>query len=348
MKSVIRFLLGRWFLVSLAILVPSGLWIGRSASDAPESVDFVAPLAGFVVPAVLFLMSVTLDSRQLLASLSRPIPVLWACFSNAVLLPLIAWPVVQMQATEDFRVGLAIAASVPCTMAAASVWTRRALGNDAVSLLTTLLTNGLCFAYTPVLLAQLAGAEVEMDIVAMAWRLFKTALVPAAVGQIARLILVEYFSLDRFKTFLGVLAQAGILTIVFGASAKAGPRLADLGMTEGSALGVMMSGCLAVHFVAAAVAYYGARLFRFTLEDAKACLFAGSQKTLPIGLLIATDPNMLGSANVPLAAFPILVFHMLQLFGDTVVADYLKRSSSGASASTSGELAAVTDAPESE
>lgn len=324
MRGAVQFLLGRWFLVSLAVLVPTGLMIGRTATS-PASVDFVAPLAGVIVPVVLFLMSITLDSKQLLKSLSRPIPVLWACGVNAVLLPLIAFPFVLWQLTDDFRVGLAISASVPCTMAAASVWTRRAGGNDAVSLLTTLLTNGLCFAYTPISLALLAGQEVEMDVAAMAWRLFKTALVPAAVGQIARAILLNVFPLDRIKTLLGVLAQIGILLIVFGASAKAGPRLAELGATEGSAVAVMAASCLLVHLIAAAVAYIGGRVMNFATGDATACLFAGSQKTLPIGLLIATDPAMLGGANIPLAAFPILVYHMLQLFGDTVIADVLKK-----------------------
>ena len=163
-----------------------------------------------------------------------------------------------------------------------------------------------------------------MDIPAMAWRLFVTALVPAAIGQLARTLLLRFIPLDRFKTFLGVVAQLGILLIVFGASAKAGPRLADLGATNASALLLMSLACLTIHLAAAAVAYFGARAMGFADDDSTACLFSGSQKTLPIGLLIATDPTMLGSANVPLAAFPILIYHMLQLFGDTIIADRLR------------------------
>lgn len=324
MKQLGAYLLGRWFLVSLLLLIPGGIVLGQRAAASGQSYDVVTPLAGFIVPTVLFLMSVTLDSGQLLASLRRPLPVFWACLVNALILPLIAWPITFGQLTNDFRVGLAVSASVPSTMAAASVWTRRAGGNDAVSLLTTLLTNGLCFAYTPLLVAWLAAQSVEMDVAAMAWRLFKTALVPAAVGQLVRAAVIGWFPIDRIKTLLGVLAQLGILVIVFGASLNSGPRLFGLGGAEGVAVVVMLVSCVVLHLAAAAIAYFGGKRFGFPLADAKACLFAGSQKTLPIGLLIATDPTMLGDAGVPLAAFPILAYHMLQLFGDTLIADRLK------------------------
>lgn len=325
MKNLIRSVLSRWFVVSLTVLIPLGLVIGQQSS-AGTAANLVAPLASIIVPGVLFLMSITLDSQKLFNALARPWPVLWACGVNAIVLPLIAWPIAYGQLTEDFRIGLAISASVPSTMAAASVWTRRAAGNDAVSLLTTLLTNGLCFAYTPVLLVWLAGREVEMDVVAMAWRLFKTALIPAALGQVSRALLKPFFNVDRIKTLLGVIAQIGILVIVFGASASSGPRLAGVAASQSLAIVIMLFSCLILHLSAAVIAFVGAKRMRFSTGDARAALFAGSQKTLPIGLLIATDPTMLGNAGVPLAAFPILAYHMLQLFVDTVIADRLRRT----------------------
>ena len=59
----------------------------------------------------------------------------------------------------------------------------------------------------------------------------------------------------------------------------------------------------------------------------------GTQKTLPIGLLIATgadmfgDPDLLGPGRgVPLAVFPMLMYHASQMFLDTVVASRLRKS----------------------
>ena len=42
-----------------------------------------------------------------------------------------------------------VAATAPCTLASAAVWTRRAGGNDAVAILVTFITNATCFLVTP-------------------------------------------------------------------------------------------------------------------------------------------------------------------------------------------------------
>ena len=74
---------------------------------------------------------------------------------------------------------------------------------------------------------------------------------------------------------------------------------------------------------AMAVGVTGGRLFRFRREDIVAVAFSSSQKTLPIGVLLATDPEMLGNPDlgIPFAVFPILMYHASQLFIDTVIAD---------------------------
>jgi sodium/bile acid cotransporter 7 len=57
-------------------------------------------------------------------------------------------------------------------------------------------------------------------------------------------------------------------------------------------------------------------------EDVVAAAFAGSQKTLPIGLLVATE---LAGKGVPFVVFPILMYHASQLILDTMIADWFHR-----------------------
>ena len=323
-NAVLAFVRARWFLCLMLALIPIGFAFGRSA---PGGGGDVGPYAGYVVAGVLFLMSLTLNSRALAASIAKPLPVLWACAVCLLVMPGFAWFASRWQLSEDFRLELAAVASVPCTMAAASVWTRRAGGNDAVSLLTTLLTNGLCFAYTPWLLVWLAGQSVEMDARAMAVRLVYTALMPAAAGQASRLLLSRFVDVDRLKTALGVVAQSGILLIIFGSSFKAGGQLtsaADLG--GGAAIAVLTASCVAVHLAAAAAAWWGGRAIGLSKPDATATVFAGSQKTLPIAMLVVTDPAMLGGSGIPLAPVPVLLYHAMQLFVDTLIADRMART----------------------
>lgn len=319
----------RWFLISLIVVIASGLTIGSRASE--EEIErltaVIKPSA--ITAIVLFLMSFSLDSRHLRESFRAPGPVVWASAVNYAFIPLLAWPLMLLQQTPDFALGLMIAASVPCTMAAASVWTRKAGGNDAVSLLVTTLTNGLCFLLTPFWLAVTASATVELSVQDMVARLVLAVLIPAGVGQLVRLFPGPERLAVEHKAAIGVLAQACILTIVFAAACKAGTHLHRIG-PQTSLWGMLLvwGTCVGIHLAAMGVGLGGARLMEFRLADIKAVAFASSQKTLPIGLLIATDKSMFGNPDllgtglgVPFAVFPMLLYHASQLFVDTVVAD---------------------------
>ena len=54
-------------------------------------------------------------------------------------------------------------------------------------------------------------------------------------------------------------------------------------------------------------------------EDAAAVGFSASQKTLPVGILVATDPATFGTTH-PFAIFPMLIYHIGQLFLDSLLA----------------------------
>ena len=320
---VVAFLLKRWFLVGLLFAIPMGFAIGyQNPNQNPET---FARLATPIICTVLFLMALTLDSGRLVAALTHPKAVFWTLLVNVGLMPLMAWPLAGLQQLEDFRVGLIIISTVPCTMAAASVWTRRAGGNDAVSLLVTMITNGFCFAFTPFWLGWLLDTTVEIDRDVILWKLFWTALVPSALGQIVRALLIKRFPIDRSSKLFGSVAMGGVLVVIFGASMKAGPQIMTLAGGVGLAATLLMAGCaVLLHLTAAGIAYgLGRRMLRH--EDAVASLFAGSQKTLPIGILIATDPDMLGSAGVPFAILPLLTFHALQLVIDTFIVEHFKK-----------------------
>jgi len=211
-------------------------------------------------------------------------------------------------------------------MAAASVWTRKAGGNDAVALLVTLITNGACFLYTPFWLKLFASGSIDaeglevLDPARLALDLVYKALLPILAGQLLRMIPFFARSADRFKTLLSNAAQAAILVIVFWASTAAGEQLAvNDSAPSGTATLLAWASTVVLHLAAMGVAHLGSRSLKFSNEDARAVLFAGSQKTLPIGVLIATGTF----AALKFAVFPILMFHVSQLFIDTAIADRL-------------------------
>ena len=330
-----------WFLVALAVTIPGGLLIGYFPASTPAA---WGPPGGWfdariLTAAVLFLMAFSLNSGKLAAAVRAPGPVLWAAGCNVVLVPLFAYPLSLTQGLIDYRLGLMIAAASACTMAGASVWTRQAGGNDAVSLLVTLLTNGLCFATAPAVLLATTGKSVEFDVWGLTLRLVLFAALPMAVGQAVRAVPAANRLAAGRRGLWGNLALGLVLGIVFTGAAKAGRTLDELGVGRGGGGGWGLLGatawvwasCVLAHAAALVVAYRGAGWLGFGRPEAIACAFAGSQKTLPIGLLIATgadmfgDPDLLGPGRgVPLAVFPMLMYHATQMFFDTAVATRLR------------------------
>src|SRR5438034_678770 len=132
-----KFFLKRWFLLLLVVGLSLAAWMPRS----------LQPVVGVLEPKVivsvaLFLMAWCLESRHLLRTLLRPWPAVWAVLISYGLLPALAWTASLLLELADFRIGLMIAASVPCTLASAVLWTRMAHGNEATALLVTRLTTG--------------------------------------------------------------------------------------------------------------------------------------------------------------------------------------------------------------
>jgi sodium/bile acid cotransporter 7 len=347
---MLEFLARRWFLIALVATIATGHLLGEHGSAAVVSaVDLILndTVKACLNAAVLFCMSVTLDGQRFKAALLSPAPVVWAVVVNAVLMPLSAPLLMPLQLIPDFAAGILIAASVPSTMAAASVWTRRAGGNDAISLLVTLITNAGCVLYTPYWLLRFGASAVELNIAGMIQKLLLTALLPTILGQAARRHAATARWADRHKVALGTAAQIGILLIVFSAACDGGSRMAadTAGTLVGhppptlSALAIVAASCIGLHLAAMGVAAAGSRVLRVSREDSIAVAFAASQKTLPIGVLIATDPQMFGSV-FPWAVFPMLIYHASQLFIDAFVADAMaSRTASAAvgSGSRTGE-----------
>lgn len=331
------FLRQQWFLTTLSLLIASGMILGYRG-HAPNLQPVVAWLnPRYVTVLVLFLMAFSLDSGRLRAACREPGPVGVGFLINFGLVPLLAWGLSRFQLIEDFRVGLMIAASVPCTLAAASVMTRKAGGNDAVSLLVTMATNIPCFIVTPLWLRWTTAVEVQLDLWNMMRELLQAVVAPTILGQALRQFRPLHEVAVRFKTPIGVAAQILIESIVFSAALRAGaalhallPPAEQIGAESARAamvteratfLSVVMvwGTCVFVHLAALVAGVVVSRFVRFSAEDRSAVAFSGSQKTLPIGLLISTDPAMFGLTH-PFAMFPMLLYHSSQLFIDTAIA----------------------------
>jgi sodium/bile acid cotransporter 7 len=157
-----------------------------------------------------------------------------------------------------------------------------------------------------------------------------TVLLPTIIGQFARQIPPLGRIATSYKFQISLAAQCLVLLIVTKAAVEAGGRLqAQSELPTGFDFTRLAIECAGLHALAMIIAEYGGRGLGLSRLDRIATVFAGSQKTLPVGLLLAAMPAVTGDRMLPFVTFPILLFHAVQLIMDTAVADRMARSIDG-------------------
>jgi solute carrier family 10 (sodium/bile acid cotransporter), member 7 len=226
-----------------------------------------------------------------------------------------------------------VATSVPCTLATASVFTRRAGGNDAVSFLVTIITNLACFLVVPAWLWLLVGGDVQasvrqaqIDYGAIALGLIALVVMPIVVAQCLRQVQTIGSWAARHKHSLSLVAQVGVLLMVLVGAVDCGERLAAA--SNGSAISsssivMMIASVTVVHVTLLLLGFALSKALGFARTDAIPVALAGSQKTLMVGAYLAL-------AVGPLAILPMVAYHAAQLIIDTLLADWLRNGSTAA------------------
>ncbi|WP_298859583.1 bile acid:sodium symporter [uncultured Gimesia sp.] len=319
---MLAFLRRRWFLAAITLVITFGVIAGHRGPE--ENLiwlrQWIRP--SWLTALVLFLMSLSLNSEHLLSSIRKPAPLFLALVTNIIFLPLLAWALLPLQLTRDFQVGLIIMASVPCTLCGASVWTRRAGGNDGISLMVTMITNGVCFLTIPFWILLITGETKEFERWEMITKLIYAALIPVAIGQVFRLNTRIKNYADRMTSKLGTIALLFVLLMVLLAAVQTGHgiKISVTGISF-AAIAVVWISCIVVHITGFYSNMFLGKTFGFHPRDQIASAISGSQKTLPIAIFVATDASMFGNAGLPSAVFPLLMFHTSQFFIDTILAD---------------------------
>lgn len=301
----------RWFLIALVLLLFAGMGWPEVAGPVVAWIN-----ADWLVAVVTFIMILPLETSSLWGAVRRPGPAWLGALINSGVCPPLGWLASRLLPAE-LAVGVIVAATVPATLATAAVWTRRAGGNDAVSFLITLITNLACFLVVPGWLWVLSGIRADVDYLGIVRGLILLIVVPIIVGQLLR----QWPPLGRWATrhkkALSFVAQIGVLVMVLIGAVHCGEQLAGMDdrsiLTAGNIL-LLIASVAAVHLAALVIGMRTSQKLGISWPDSIAVAFAGSQKTLMVGAYVAL-------AVGPLAILPMVAYHAVQLFVDTLIAD---------------------------
>lgn len=305
-----------WFLLALVLGLTVSFLLPGLVRDATH---WLRPQV--VIALALFLMAWTMPARSLWGEVRRPWAVFLAVAMSYAACPLLAW-LIGPALSPDIRLGVLLSASVPCTLASAVLWTRLAGGNEATALLVTLSTTLTGWLVPPAWLHLTTGALIELPVVEMMLNLVLTLVVPVTLGQLVQAVPVLALFAVKRKVYLGVLSQLFILAIILQASANVGERIntgsASLTFTEtGLAILIVVS----LHLTILGSGWKISSILGLDRPRCLAVAFSGSQKTLPVALLLY---ETYFQASYPLAIVPVLAYHVGQLLVDTPIAAWLR------------------------
>lgn len=319
-QRVLAYFRKRWFLTVLLTFLVVGTW----QAERLEFLTQVGLIRSGIVAAVLFLMALPLEARAIWRVIRRPTAPLLASALNLGLLPLVAWGIGLLLSSE-MRLGLAVAAATPCTLASAAVWTRRAGGDDATALMTTVITNLVCFVVTPAWLAVTTGHSFSgggLTLAALVTSLGLLVVLPMVIAQSLRPIAGIGAWATRRAGPIGVVAQWGVLTMVLFGAIKTGLTLrAGAGAGLIGELGAMLAAVVAIHLLVLGVGVTLARWLGLSPEERIAVGFAGSQKTLMVGLQ--------AGLALGITILPMVAYHVSQLLIDAWIADRVRDRGAG-------------------
>jgi len=308
----LNYLRRHWFLAVLTLIL--GLGLGFA-----QPLEFLTQRPGIrwaVVGIVMFLMALPLALGEFVRTLSRPWGAILASLLNLGLAPALAYPFVTLLGPQ-LGGGLAVALAAPCTLATAVVWTRRAGGNDVTALTVTVATNLACVVVTPlwlwVLTQQIVGGFSLWDQIQ---KLSGLVLLPIFLAQMARRWSVLAGWSTQRKAWLGVAAQIGVLYIVFVGTIQSGLAWnagQSATLIQWSILLFLVAG---IHLGLFFLGLWAATWIGLDRREQSAVAISGSQKTFMIGAEMGL--------SLGLSILPLLIYHLFQLFADTLLADWLR------------------------
>jgi sodium/bile acid cotransporter 7 len=312
---MLPFLRKHWFLVlvllgTVAVVVRPG-WFGWT--------DWLNPTV--CGATAVFFSAWTLETRSLGHAVARPWPAIWASAISYGLLPGLGWAAGSFFATEDNRIGLLLVTSVPCTLTSAVIWTRMAGGNDAAALLITFVTNCTSWLATTAWLTLGAGGQRQtLDAGPMMVKLALVLVAPVAVGQLLRIPAPLRRLATEHMIAWGVAARLLTVAVMLKAAVEVRNRFGDDTTAPGlPSLVLVALVCLTIHLIGLAAGFWTGRVFGFDRDSRIAIAFGGSQKTLPVSLILFDAYFQ----SYPLAVIPIVFYHFGQLIADTFIAERL-------------------------
>lgn len=307
-----------WFLCAyVAVIALAWLWPGLGRSGGLLHLELARQ---WLIAGVFLCAGLALPGARLGAAVGAwraHLAVQGVSFVIAPPLALgLAWLAVRCGLPEAIGAGIVILGCLPTTIGSCVAITGLAGGNQGIALINSVLGNLLGVIVTPLLVLWLAGRTAGVDLAGVVGQLALVAVLPVALGQLARLALARV--LDRHKARIGIASGCLLLAIILSIFSD----LAGRGLGAG-ALGVIAV-ALALHLALLAAGWGAAALASRASADRSAIAITASHKTAALGIPLI-GLIYAGSPDFAMLVLPVALYHAVQQLIGAGMAPWLKR-----------------------
>ncbi len=328
MHRLLRFLsragLDGFSLLILVTVVFAWLFPEAGSTDSPLHLKQVGNVG---VAFIFFFYGLKLDPAKLLAQLGHWKMHLLIQSTTFIIFPLIILffsSIFYTPESDLLWVGTFYLAALPSTVSSSVVMVSIAGGNIPAAIFNASISSLIGIFLTPVWMNIFVSANdlSASDLSGVIINLCFQVLLPVAAGLALHSRLG--FIATRFKNQLRYIDQAIILLIVFRAFCDSflNNMFDGYSITELVVLSALM---LLFFFVMLAVMQLLAVRMGFSREDRITVIFCGSKKSLVQGAVMG-QVLFPGAAALGILLLPLMIYHGLQLFAGSILAQQFARS----------------------
>jgi len=320
-RGLLHVLKKRWFLLALGAAAYLGFALRSLAPQVPKD----APVAVFMF--TMFCIGLTATPAALLRALTNWRAAIVSLGFGYIVAPVVVFlsGLVLLDSKSDLFHGWILVGCTATTISSAIVYSRSVGANSTLALVLSNISSVASPMLTPLAVGVLLSRHIDVPVAPMMKTLLFSVVAPVLLAQGVLAVVDRHVA--PLKAYTGIASQLGIVTIVFMSMARTFDRAPAVFYGElPRAVSVLVVGSVLLYVVLSQGSYWVAGRIGLGAVDAVAVAYTSGQKTMAVTVVLADR------FFSPVAAIPILVYHLTQFVCGELDASAYKRRISQAQA----------------
>lgn len=265
------------------------------AMAIPSGFAWATAYTSWFLGAAMFGMGLTIPVEDFKTVFTHPKEIVIGCIAQYSIMPLAAWLLsVLLNLSPDLAVGVILVGCCPGGTAS-NVITYIAGGDVSLSVGMTIVSTLLAPVMTPLLTYGLAGAWVDVSLMAMVLSVVKVILIPVLLGIAVHRLLGE--RMKKISSLVPLISVVAIVMIIAGIVANNVEKILTCGL--------LVLGVVILHnFLGLALGLLVSKLFRVDYDKTTAIAIEVGMQNSGLAVSLATA----NFAANPLATLPGAIF----------------------------------------